>query len=207
MMNNGIQPMNQVSLQPVVGQENMGLENPNMGVQVLGPTQVVPSAQIVQEAQSPLTNDIKFDQNAVPNFNPNASLDEVVLGAQEMFMEGVKNLVQTIQEKVYRDLYNKEAELKMREAAIEQREQMVNSQMMAMMSNFGSQQMMAQPTLQMTQPIQQINPGMQQMPQNIQPMQMGMAPVSSVQTTTPVQSVITPVVTGPTVVSAANDVV
>ncbi len=208
MMNNGMQPViNQVPMQPMVTQENVGIDNPNMGVQVLGPSQVVPTAQIVQEAQSPLTNDIKFDQSVTPSFNPNASLDEVVLGAQEMFMEGVKNLVQTIQEKVYRDLYNKEAELKMREAAVEQREQIVNNQMMAMMSNFGTQQMMTQPILQMTQPIPQVNPAMQQMAQPVQPMQMGMTPVSSVQTTTPVQSVIPPVVTGPTVVSAANDVV
>lgn len=169
-------------------------EKVNTDVQVVGPTQVVPTAQIVQEAQSPLTNDIKFDNNAVPSFNPNATLDEVVMGAQEMFMEGVKNLVQSIQEKVYRDLYNKEAELKMREAAVEQREQFVNGQMMAMMSNFGAMPM--QQTMQMTQPIPQI-----------QSMQMGVAPVSTVQTTTPVQSVVTPTVTGPTVVSAANDAV
>ncbi len=169
-------------------------EKVSTDVQVVGPTQVVPTAQIVQEAQSPLTNDIKFDNNAIPSFNPNATLDEVVMGAQEMFMEGVKNLVQSIQEKVYRDLYNKEAELKMREAAVEQREQLVNGQMMAMMSNFGAMPM--QQTMPMTQPIPQI-----------QPMQMGVAPVSTVQTTTPVQSVVTPTVTGPTIVSAANDVI
>lgn len=194
----------QQPIQPMATDANLNVINneiPNTDVQVVGPTQVVPTAQIVQEAQSPLTNDIKFDTNAIPSFNPNASLDEVVMGAQEMFMEGVKNLVQSIQEKVYRDLYNKEAELKMREAAVEQREQLVNSQMMAMMSNFGATQMSV-PVQQPVQPIQMTQP----IPQ-IQPMQMSVPPVSSVQTTTPVQSVVTPVVSGPTVVSVSNDVV
>jgi len=52
-----------------------------------------------------------------------------------MFMEGVKNLVQTIQEKVYRDLYIKEAEMKKREALVAQKEQMLNTQFATMMSN------------------------------------------------------------------------
>ncbi|MDE5889027.1 MAG: hypothetical protein K2H20_03310, partial [Bacilli bacterium] len=79
-------------IQPVSVNTNLNsvsAEVQNTDVQVVGPTQIVPTAQIVQEAQSPLTNDIKFDNNAIPSFNPNASLDEVVMGAQEMFMEGV----------------------------------------------------------------------------------------------------------------------
>ncbi len=170
--------------------EPVASEVQNAGIQIAGPTQIVPTAQIVQEAQP---NDIKFDQNATPSFNPNATLDEVVIGAQEMFMEGVKNLVQTIQEKVYRDLYNKEAELKQREADLLQKEQMINSQMMLMMNNFAASQMNNQMTMMPQQPTQTVP--------------MGVPPVSTVQTTTPVQSVIPPIISGPTVVSAANDVI
>lgn len=97
---------------------------------------VVPTAQIAQEAFANPTMGIKFDIS--PSFAPNASLEEVVLASQEMFMEGVKNLVQTIQEKVYRDLYNKEAELKAKEEMLNQREKMLNEQMIAAMSNFAS---------------------------------------------------------------------
>lgn len=89
-------------------------------VQVAMPTAMVPDAQIVQGVQTP-AND------TTPSFAPDATLDEVVLGAQQMFMEGVKNLVQTIQEKVYRDLYAKEAELKSREALIEEKEKNLNN--------------------------------------------------------------------------------
>jgi len=170
--------------------EPVASEVQNAGIQIAGPTQIVPTAQIVQEAQP---NDIKFDQNATPSFNPNATLDEVVIGAQEMFMEGVKNLVQTIQEKVYRDLYNKEAELKQREADLLQKEQMINSQMMLMMNNFAASQMNNQMTMMPQQPTQTVP--------------MGVPPVSTVQTTTPVQSVIPPIISGHTVVSAANDVI
>lgn len=170
--------------------EPVASEVQNAGIQIAGPTQIVPTAQIVQEAHP---NDIKFDQNATPSFNPNATLDEVVIGAQEMFMEGVKNLVQTIQEKVYRDLYNKEAELKQREADLLQKEQMINSQMMLMMNNFATSQMNNQMTMMPQQPTQTVP--------------MGVPPVSTVQTTTPVQSVIPPIISGPTVVSAANDVI
>lgn len=105
------------------------------GIQVAVPTQVVPTAQIAQEAQGT----VSFDAKATPSFAPNATLDEVVAGAQEMFMEGVKNLVQTIQEKVYRELYAKEEALKLREAAILQREQALNEQMMVTNASVQSQ--------------------------------------------------------------------
>ena len=72
-----------------------------------------------------------------------ATLDEVVLASQEMFMEGTRNLIQTIQEKIYRDIYHKEAELKAREEMLNQREKMLNDQMMSMMSNFASMQQVA----------------------------------------------------------------
>ena len=105
-------------------------------VQVAQPTQVVPTAQIVQGVpEANVAPPVQFDANAVPSFKPDATLDEVVKGAQDMFMEGVKNLVQTIQEKVYRDLYIKEAEMKKREALVAQKEQMLNTQFATMMSN------------------------------------------------------------------------
>jgi hypothetical protein len=65
-------------------------------------------------------------------------LEEVVLASQQMFMEGVKNLVQTIQEKVYREMYNKEAELKAKEEMLNQREKMLNEQMATVMSKFSN---------------------------------------------------------------------
>ena len=105
-------------------------------VQVVQPTQVVPTAQIVQGVpEAPLTPPVQFNTNVDGSFQPEATLDEVVKGAQDMFMEGVRNLVQTIQEKVYRDLYKKEAEMKQREALVAQKEQMLNSQFATMMSN------------------------------------------------------------------------
>lgn len=113
--------------------------NPN--IQVLQPSVTVPTAQIAQEAQAGVpAPEIKIDTNVSPSFAPDASLDEVVMAAQEMFMEGVKNLVQTIQEKVYRDLYARETQVKEKEALLEQREKMLNEQMMAMMSNFAVMQ-------------------------------------------------------------------
>ena len=77
-------------------------------VQVLQPAQPVPTAQIAQGVPEVNVPPVQLDPNAVGSFKPDATLDEVVKGAQDMFMEGVKNLVQTIQEKVYRDLYIKE---------------------------------------------------------------------------------------------------
>ena len=108
-------------------------------IQVAQPTQVVPSAQIAQDAQaSSNVAEVKFDASVQPSFAPNATLDEVVAGAQEMFMEGVKNLVQTIQEKVYRELYNKEAELKERELKVAEMERKLNEQMAAMSGNLSA---------------------------------------------------------------------
>lgn len=133
------------------------------GVQVVEPTQIVPSAQIVQEVQVPAAPNLPVDSTS--SFAPNATLDEVVLGAQEMFMEGVKNLVQTIQEKVYRDLYAKEAELKAKEEMLAQKEAMLNNQMVGMgtpvastpvtaMSNVPTQPTMpAQPPVINTAPV------------------------------------------------------
>lgn len=105
-------------------------------VQVVQPAQPIPTAQIAQGVpEVSMTPPVQFDNSVNGSFKPDATLDEVVKGAQDMFMEGVKNLVQTIQEKVYRDLYAKEADLKKREALVAQKEQMLNTQFATMMSN------------------------------------------------------------------------
>lgn len=122
---------------PVVEPEPAPVAEP---VQVVQPAVAVPTAQIAQEAQPNVVPEVKIDATAAPSFSPDATLDQVVVAAQEMFMEGVKNLVQTIQEKVYRDLYNKDNELKAREEMLLQREKMINDQMMAMMNNFAALQ-------------------------------------------------------------------
>lgn len=122
---------------PVVEPEPAPVSEP---VQVVQPAVAVPTAQIAQEAQPNVVPEVKIDATATPSFSPDATLDQVVVAAQEMFMEGVKNLVQTIQEKVYRDLYNKDNELKAREEMLLQREKMINDQMMAMMNNFAALQ-------------------------------------------------------------------
>ena len=67
--------------------------------------------------------------NGIPNFNPNATVDEIIMGSTEVFNEGVKNLVATITEKIYRDLYQREAELAKREEVLLEREKMVNDQL------------------------------------------------------------------------------
>ena len=67
--------------------------------------------------------------NGAPNFNPNATVDEIIMGSTEVFNEGVKNLVATITEKLYRDLYQREAELAKREEILLEREKMVNEQL------------------------------------------------------------------------------
>lgn len=102
-------------------------------------TQAIPQAQIVQPTTNvlPQIPGISLNFNSTPSFSPNATLDEVVAGAQDLFMEGVRNLVQTMTEKIYRDLHEKEAELKEREALLNQREKMLNDQMMVVMNSFG----------------------------------------------------------------------
>ena len=69
------------------------------------------------------------NQNGAPNFNPSATVDEIIMGSTEVFNEGVKNLVATITEKLYRDLYQREAELAKREEMLLEREKMVNVQL------------------------------------------------------------------------------
>lgn len=177
-------------------------ENPMMNnmlppeIPGIEPAQVIPTGQIIQDATTPGMN-VPLNPNIIPSFNPNATLDEVVIASQEMFMEGVKNLVQTIQEKVYRELYAKEAELKAREEALIQREQLMmmsNQQMMNFNQPMPNQvpQMGQNPTLmlnqnmavkqqpmnQMMQQPMQMQPNMMQqhMNQMMQPMQQPMPP-------------------------------
>ncbi len=129
--------VNTAAVPPVVQPEVQIAQPVQPEVQVVQPSVVVPTAQIAQEAQATVpTPEVKIDTSATPSFNPDASIDQVVVAAQEMFMEGVKNLVQTIQEKVYRDLYLREEEVKKKETLLEQKEKMINEQMMTMMTNF-----------------------------------------------------------------------
>ena len=170
-----------VSSVPVLDEQSLPIAN-ELGltndVQVAQPTVVIPDAQIVQNAQNTsLTTDEQINFNATPSFDPNATLDEVVVAAQQMFMEGVKNLVVTIQEKVYRDLYSKEEELKRREALVAQKEQAL-----------GLSGQMLQPDV----PIQSVvNPNL------------GAAPMSM----TTLNGTPQTVVVQPTVVQASNDVI
>ena len=77
---------------------------------------------------------IKLDFGVESSFGKNASLDEIVAGAQELFVEGVKNLIMVMTERIYKELRIKEEELKKREVIVEQREQAVNDKTIAMMN-------------------------------------------------------------------------
>lgn len=123
--------------EPVVEEKNESSEN--MGNANVNVMQAIPQAQIVQPMANvePQIPGISLNFNTMPSFSPTATLDEVVAGAQELFMEGVRNLVQTMTEKIYRDLHEKEAELKEREALLNQREKILNDQMMVVMNSFG----------------------------------------------------------------------
>ena len=153
----------------VPGMEGVPSENPDG---MINPS--IPQGQIVQPTD---VEDSVINPNVQGSFAPDASLDEVVVASQEMFMEGVKNLVQTIQEKVYRELYIKEEELKKREAELEQREQSMNN-MMNPMQAFSSMMQM-NPNL-MNQMAQMAQMGGQMNPASPAPMEQtqGVAPVS-----------------------------
>ena len=77
---------------------------------------------------------IKLDFGVESSFGKNASLDEIVAGAQELFVEGVKNLIMVMTERVYKELRIKEEELMKREIIVSQREQAVNDKTIAMMN-------------------------------------------------------------------------
>ena len=91
--------------------------------------------------------------NGAPNFNPNATVDEIIMGSTEVFNEGVKNLVATITEKLYRDLYQREAELAKREEMLLEREKMVNEQL-AKLGNSASAPVEAAPATVEVAPVE-----------------------------------------------------
>lgn len=95
----------------------------------------VQNNSIKQEEPVVQTN---INTNVAPSFAPDATLDQVVVGAQDLFMNGVQSLVQTITEKVYRDLYRREMELNEREELLNQREKMLNEQISMMVNNFNA---------------------------------------------------------------------
>ena len=95
----------------------------------------VQNNSIKQEEPVVQTN---INTNVAPSFAPDATLDQVVVGAQDLFMNGVQSLVQTITEKVYRDLYRREMELNEREELLNQREKMLNEQISMMVNNFST---------------------------------------------------------------------
>lgn len=222
---NNLSQNQEVPLNPAIGLVNNTMGMDRSGVQVALGNQTVPTAQIAQEAQMPAGNEINFDSTAVPSFAPNATLDEVVAGAQAMFMEGVKNLVQTIQEKVYRDLYAKEAELKNKEAELEAREKMLNGQSMMSGSSVATPNMGISPTPSpisvtvspLEQPVvqpfdttsQMMNNSLPTQPPMNQQVMMGQSPMqmNGVVQNQPMGVGIPPVVNGPVAVSANNDVI
>lgn len=137
------EPAVQSAPEPVtfVAQADLSAAQSIPAIPTAQPATAIPAGQIMQEGTTVPPIGIKYEVN--PSFSPDATLDEVVLASQEMFMEGTRNLIQTIQEKIYRDIYHKEAELKAREEMLNQREKMLNDQMMSMMSNFASMQQVA----------------------------------------------------------------
>ena len=88
------------------------------------------------EKQSKALNSlgIKLDFGVESSFGKNASLDEIVAGSQELFVQGVKNLIMVMTERIYKELRIKEDELKRREVIVAQREQAVNDKTIAMMN-------------------------------------------------------------------------
>lgn len=231
MQNNMSQFAPNMPMQQMMGEGNQFFQ-PQMGempplsgmsfnneVQVVDPNQIVPTGQIIQDAVSQFNgmnmNPVNMNPSITPSFNPNATLDEVVLASQEMFMEGVKNLIQTIQEKVYRDLYAKEAALKAREELIIQKEQMLsmNPAMMSFNTNSIVNSGIIPNNMMMQQPMSnQLNNQFQQVPNgfnassNLAPMQQPINQMNQLpQMGTMIQNQVMP--NGPITVSTSNDIV
>lgn len=160
-----------------------GMENMMAGGQVAN-VAVANNPQPMAMPQNPVVNQqpaeqtplqklgINLNFDSQPDLSARATLDEVVAGAQELFQEGVKNLVMVMTERVYRDLKSREEDLKRREVIVAQREQAINDQTMNMLNTGYNQAMVRQPMMQ--QPMYQ-QPMMQQVsPQVQQPMQQAM---------------------------------
>ena len=137
-------PVESAPAEPVVVQaEAAPIEAPAQEVAApveAAPVEVAPAeepAPVQVEVQQPA---VTVNFNAMPSFDPKATLDEVVVAAQGVFQEGVKNLIATMTEKIYRDLHIKEAELKEREEALNERERMLNEQMASMLSSMNGGQ-------------------------------------------------------------------
>lgn len=153
-------------------------ENAVPEIPVIGnvtPVQNIPQAPqqsvvVNQSTAMPQTSAMKnlgitLDFGSQPSLDSNATLDEIVAGAQELFVEGTKNLVLVMTEKLYKDLREKEEELKRREVVLAQRERAINDSTLAMMNG----DMMNQPMMggMMGQPMMG---GMMQQPMMGQPM-------------------------------------
>ncbi len=115
------------------------------------------------EKQSKALNSlgIKLDFGVESSFGKNASLDEIVAGSQELFVEGVKNLIMVMTERVYKELRVKEEELKRREVIVAQREQAVNDKTMAMLNGTYDPNAYATATPSVVPPV---TPAVEQMP-------------------------------------------
>ena len=157
------------------GMENMmaGGQGANVAVANNPQPMAMPQNPVVNQQpaeQTPLQKlGINLNFDSQPDLSARATLDEVVAGAQELFQEGVKNLVMVMTERVYRDLKSREEDLKRREVIVAQREQAINDQTMNMLNTGYNQAMVRQPMMQ--QPMYQ-QPMMQQAsPQVQQPMQ------------------------------------
>ena len=156
------------------GMENMmaGGQGANVAVANNPQPMAMPQNPVVNQQpaeQTPLQKlGINLNFDSQPDLSARATL-EVVAGAQELFQEGVKNLVMVMTERVYRDLKSREEDLKRREVIVAQREQAINDQTMSMLNTGYNQAMVRQPMMQ--QPMYQ-QPMMQQAsPQVQQPMQ------------------------------------
>ena len=137
-------PVESAPAAPVVVQaEAAPIEEPAQ--EVAAPVESAPVEVALAEEPAPVQVEVQqpavtVNFNAMPSFDPKATLDEVVVAAQGVFQEGVKNLIATMTEKIYRDLHIKEAELKEREEALNERERMLNEQMASMLSSMNGGQ-------------------------------------------------------------------
>ena len=156
---------------PVVGQVGTPVVNAPMPQQSV----VVQQNTVMPQTSAMKNLGITLDFGVQPNMDSNATLDEIVAGAQELFIEGVRNLVLVMTDKLYKDLREREEDLKKREVIVQQREQAINDSTMAMMNgNYPQQPMMQQPMMaqqpMMQQPMMPQQMMMPQQPMMQQPM-------------------------------------
>ncbi len=159
---------------PVIGQVGTPVVN-NVSNQMPQQSVVVNQNTVMPQTSAMKKLGITLDFGVQPNMDTNATLDEIVAGAQELFIEGVRNLVLVMTDKLYKDLREREEDLKKREVIVRQREQAINDSTMAMMNGDSypqqpmmNQMMMGQPMMGMQQPMM----GMQQPMMNQQMMAM-----------------------------------